>query len=133
MAATYNAAEATFKDVIRGVLDDKDGWDADTGIVGDPRLLDETIEARIERFGEVEAAAKCAESLASYWAKEVVRYRAGSEESAFASNRHDFYLKLADSLRGEESSIVSIAAAASSFAAAPALPTPETDERLALM
>lgn len=130
MAATYDVAEPTIKDVIRGVLDDRDDYDADTGVVGDPRLQDETIEARIVRFGENEAAAKCAETLASYWAKEVVRYQAGSEESVFASNRHNFYLQLAQSLRANG---LSAASSILAYAGSPALPTPCTDARLALM
>ena len=128
MAATYNPTEPIIRDVIRGILQDVDNLTGSA--VGDPRLQDETIDARVSRFGEVEGAAKCAESIAAFWSKEVVRYGQAGEDTAFASDRHRFYLNLAQSIRAN--GLGGAAAGSSVRAGAPALPQYGVDNRLIL-
>ena len=128
MSATYDLAEPTIRDVIRGILQDVDDLTGTT--VGDPRLQDETIDARVARFGEIEGAAKCAESIAAFWSKEVIRYGNAGEDTAFASDRHRFFLNMAESIRKNGFSATSFAS--NIRAGAPPLPEYGKDQRLLL-
>lgn len=92
MSATYNPAEPTTRDVIRGLLQDTTLTDA--------RLQDETIDARIVRLGADEAAAQCALSIAAFYAQDVQRYsEAGGIGVGFATDRVKFYENLAADIR----------------------------------
>lgn len=99
MAATYNPAEPTERDQIRGLLQDTASFDENTGTVRDPRLADETYDSRITRLGAREAAAQLALSIGAHYTQVIQRFAQGSESYEWARNRIEFYENLAERIR----------------------------------